>query len=92
MNSVKGAVLVTTFSNAIIKLISFGASIVLARLLTPAEIGTFSVAAAFVALAQMFRDFGIGSYLVQEKELTPLRFRSAASLTLVSAWTMGALL
>lgn len=92
MNSAKSAILVTTVSNAMMKLISFVASIVLARLLTPAEIGTFSVAVAFIALAQMFRDLGIGNYLVQEKELTRERFRSAASITLIAAWTIGILI
>ncbi|MCF7981264.1 MAG: lipopolysaccharide biosynthesis protein [Pseudomonadales bacterium] len=92
MTSVKGAILVTIFSNVIMKLIAFASSIVLARILTPTDIGTFSVAIAFVALAQMFRDLGIGSYLVQEKELTQSRFRSAASITLIAAWSMGLLL
>ncbi len=72
--------------------ISFGSAMVLARLLTPHEIGIYSVAAAAIALAHSLRDFGIGRYLVQEKELTELRVRSALGMTCVTAWSGAALL
>ena len=62
----------------LIQLISF---FVLARLLTPAQIGLYSVAAATIGLAQVVRDFGIGSYLIQETDITPERVRTAFTLT-----------
>jgi O-antigen/teichoic acid export membrane protein len=46
-------------------LVSF---VVVARLLTPTDIGLFSIASAIVGVAQVVRDFGVGSYLVQENE------------------------
>ena len=49
------------------------AVMVLARLLTPAEIGVYSVGAAVVALAHVLRDFGVGNYLIQEKETSTER-------------------
>ena len=68
------------------------AVMVLARLLTPAEIGVYSVGAAVVALAHVVRDFGVGNYLIQEKELTTERIRTAFAVTLVIGWTMAAVL
>lgn len=62
----------------LIQLVSF---FVLARLLTPAQIGLYSVAAATIGLAQVVRDFGIGSYLIQESDITPERVRTAFTLT-----------
>ncbi|MDY0222957.1 MAG: lipopolysaccharide biosynthesis protein [Desulfobacterium sp.] len=56
---------------------------ILARLLTPKEIGLFSVAVAVIGIAQILRDFGIGSYLIQEKELTQERIRTAFTITLI---------
>ena len=66
------------------------AIMVLARLLTPAEIGVYSVGAAVVALAHVLRDFGVGNYLIQEKELTQDRIRTAFGVALVIAWVMAA--
>ncbi len=56
--------------------------IILARLLTPEEIGLFSVSAALIGLAQVVRDFGVGSYLIQEKEITDTRIATAFTITL----------
>ncbi len=66
------------------------AIMVLARLLTPAEIGVYSVGAAVVALAHVLRDFGVGNYLIQEKEMTQDRIRTAFGVALVIAWAMAA--
>ena len=45
-------------------------SMIIARILTPAEIGTFSVTMVLLAFLSTVRDFGAGEYLVQEKDLT----------------------
>jgi O-antigen/teichoic acid export membrane protein len=71
--------------------IQFTASIILARLLSPAEIGIFSVAATLIALAQAVRDFGVGQYIVQEKELNAERIRSAFTVTLIVAVILAAI-
>ena len=65
---------------------------VLARLISPTEIGIYSVAAAFVAIAHMLRDFGIGNYLVQEKNLTQDRIRAAITIMMMTAWGLAILL
>ena len=57
-------------------------SLVIARLLKPAEIGTFSVAMVFISMLSTMRDLGIGSYLIQEKDLTQARLRTAWGLQL----------
>jgi O-antigen/teichoic acid export membrane protein len=58
---------------------------IVSRLLTPAEIGVFSVTAALVALAQMLRAFGVGELIIQEKNLTPEVVRTAFTMNLVIA-------
>lgn len=64
-------------------LINFVAIVVIARLLTPAEIGIFTVSAAFVTLTQVLRDFGIGNYLIQERDLDRTRVRTAMGIGLL---------
>lgn len=65
---------------------------VLARLLTPAQVGVYALASAAYAFAQTIRDFGLGEYLVQERDLTRERLRTAFTLTLLTAWTAGLLI
>lgn len=69
--------------------INITSTLALARLLTPAETGLFSVTASIIFLAQAIRDFGIGEFLVQERDLTPIKIRTAFGATLVIAWTIG---
>ena len=73
-------------------LIAIAGTVILSRLLSPAQIGIYSVAAAFVGLAHIVRDFGIGSYLVQERDLTADRIRTAVSVTMLTAWGIAAVL
>ena len=54
---------------------------VLARLLTPAEIGVFMVGNAAVNLVAHFRDFGVGVFIVQEREVTRDGVRAAFTVT-----------
>lgn len=69
--------------------LALGSSMVLGRLLTPAEVGLYSIAAVLAGLAQVLRDFGVGQYLMQEKELTQSRLRAALCVSVGSAWTLG---
>ena len=64
------------------------AFVVLARLLTPEDVGLYSVAAALIGLTQVLREFGVGTYLIQEKELTPARIRTAFTLSLLFSATL----
>jgi len=78
------------------RLIAFAINLVttmtIARLITPAESGIYSLAVGLVAIVQMFRDFGVGEYLVQAQELTERTIRSAFGMSLLLAWSLGALL
>lgn len=57
-------------------------SMVIARLLTPAEIGVFSVTAVLLSFVSTIGGMGVGQYLVQEKELTIDRIRAVWALQL----------
>lgn len=57
-------------------------SMVIARLLTPEEIGIYSVAMVLLGFLATVRDLGVGQYLVQEKELTTDRIRAVWAVQL----------
>ncbi|WP_347258567.1 lipopolysaccharide biosynthesis protein [Methylocaldum sp.] len=73
-------------------LIGIGTTIIISRLLTPAEIGIYSLCAAIVAIAHVMRDFGIGEYIIQEKDLNRSRLKAAFALAILTAWTAAVLL
>lgn len=68
------------------------ASMVVGRLLTPAEIGVFALAAAMIAVAQLLRDFGVGEYVTQEREMTTAKQQAVFGTSILVAWFIAALL
>jgi O-antigen/teichoic acid export membrane protein len=65
---------------------------VLSRLLSPAEIGTFSVAASIAAMLVAFRDIGVSLFIVQERDLTDDKLQSAITLLVITCSMFGLLL
>lgn len=89
MPSIRRSVILSFAQNYTGLLITVPTVMILARFLTPAETGVFSVALAAVNLAHMLRDFGVSAYLVQEKNLTREKLRAAFSITLITAWAIA---
>lgn len=92
MKSVRKSLFFSFAENYSVIAIQFVSSLIVARLLTPTEIGLFSVAVLLVGFAHILRDFGVGQYIVQESDLTDDRIRTAFGLTLMLGWGMGAAL
>lgn len=64
-------------------IISFGASLVIARLLTPREVGIYVVAMAVVGVVQIVGTFGVSTYMVREAELDEAVFDTALTVNLL---------
>src|SRR6185503_18827477 len=63
-------------------LITVASPMVIARLLTPTEIGVFSVTMVLLMFVATVRDMGAGQYLIQEKNLTTERIRAVWAVQL----------
>src|SRR4051812_5756602 len=70
-------------------MLSIISSMIIARLLTPAELGVFSVSMVFIMFISSMRDLGAGQYLVQEKELTPERIRATWTVLVATGLLMA---
>ncbi|HEX7369056.1 MAG TPA: lipopolysaccharide biosynthesis protein [Rhodanobacteraceae bacterium] len=66
--------------------------IILSRILTPKEIGVYSVAAGLTALATIMRTFGVSEYLVQSKTVTEAMIRTSFTVNLMLAWFLALVL
>lgn len=89
---VRRALGISAVSNLVSFLLSFTSVVVVSRLLTPAEIGVFSVAVSVLGFSHVFREFGVGQYLVQTKTLGSQELRAAFSVTLYCSWTIAIVL
>ncbi|WP_323744830.1 oligosaccharide flippase family protein [Noviherbaspirillum soli] len=81
--------MINFFSSSGSTIAGFVVSLVLARLLSPGEIGVYSMTIVFVNMVHIFRDFGIGTYLQQERELTPQKIRAATGVVFTSSWLIA---
>jgi O-antigen/teichoic acid export membrane protein/peptidoglycan/xylan/chitin deacetylase (PgdA/CDA1 family) len=72
--------------------IQFLSVMILARVLSPSEIGTFSLAAMLMTMLHVFRDFGVAQYVIQERELTPEKMQSTMGVAILLALFAGAVL
>lgn len=91
MNSTHASFLFSFAEKYTLLMLTTVGAMVLSRLLTPADIGVYSIGAVLVGLAQVVRDFGVGLYVIQEKELTQDKLRAAFSTSLAVAWLLAGL-
>ena len=83
MSSVRRSLALSFIESYALIAISFLSNILLARLLMPKEIGLYSVSLAIIGIAQVLRDFGIGNFLIQEKNLSDAHIRTAFGFSLL---------
>jgi O-antigen/teichoic acid export membrane protein len=62
--------------------VSIVSSMFIARLLTPEELGVFSVTMVLLLFVNTVRDLGAGQYMVQERELSTTRIRAVWTVQL----------
>jgi len=92
MADLRRSLVINFFSSSGAALLQFVVSVLLARMLSPSEIGVYSMTVVFVNLAHVFRDFGVSSYLQREAELTPDKIRSATGVVFATSWLIAAAL
>ena len=89
MSSVRRSFLLHLLDNNAGVVLQLLSAIVLARVLTPKEIGVYAVAAVIIAMAGQLRDFGLAEYLIQERELDDGKIRAAFMVNLGTSWSMA---
>lgn len=92
MTGVRRSLLLSAADSYLGVVLQLASTVIISRLLTPAEVGVFAIAAVFAALATTFRDFGVAEYLIQERDLTAEKIRAAFALNVLVSWLMATLL
>jgi O-antigen/teichoic acid export membrane protein len=81
---VRRAFLWASFGRYLVMAINLAATLILARLLLPAEYGVTVLGGAVLALAEALRALGGGAYLIQKPELLPENIRACFTVSLVA--------
>lgn len=69
--------------------VAVGSVFVLSRLISPEETGVYSIGVAIAALTHAIRDFGVGNFLIKEVNITVEKIRTAFTVSLIIAITLG---
>lgn len=86
MSNIRKALIHSSVAQYSVTAISLLSTILVARLLTPAEIGIYAIASAFVMMLNEFRVMGASEYLIREKYTTVDMVRSALGLAMAISW------
>ena len=92
MTQVRKSLGFLALDNNVALLLQIISTVIIARILTPSQVGVFAVAAVFFSLASSFRDFGVAEYLIQEKHLDDDTIRAALTVNIGISWLMALLL
>ncbi len=92
MTSVRRALAIAMAENQLTFALQFVTAVIVARLLTPDQIGVYSIAVITLSAAHVIRDFGVVGYLVKEAELSVDKIRAASAISFTISWTLAALI
>jgi O-antigen/teichoic acid export membrane protein len=81
--------IITTHLENILSLIGI---VIVARLLTPDELGLFAIAGSLVIIANSLRTFGVGNYIVKKETLKSSDIKSALGLNIIVSISLGVII
>jgi O-antigen/teichoic acid export membrane protein len=79
-----------TLSQGLFLVLNFASSVIVARLLSPYEMGIFVVAMAVVGVLGALQAFGLHGLIIREAELTPAIVRSAFTINALISLSLSA--
>ena len=91
MPSLRRAALIAGIAQYVVYILTFVQVMIISRILTPGEVGTYLVASSLVVLAAVPRNLGVMEYIAAVEELTEDVLRGAFTLLLGMAVLMTAL-
>lgn len=88
-DSIKRAAFVSLISRYSAAIVQLAYTVVLARMLTPAEFGIVAIAQVFVVFFGIFTDMGLGAAIVQKRDLTVQQIRGLGGFSVLLGLLLG---
>jgi O-antigen/teichoic acid export membrane protein len=92
MSSIRSAIVWASVGQYVNIAINFLATLLLARLLTPAEFGISSLGVAVLGIAEAIRELAGGTFLIRESDLTQGKIRSTTTVNILVTIVVAAML
>jgi len=92
LNTFRLSIFHSFFFNYSSQIFSFLVSLILARIITPEEYGTYALALVFAGLGDLLKNFGVVDYLIKEKNLTKGKLENAFGLLIITCAVTALLL
>jgi O-antigen/teichoic acid export membrane protein len=89
---IRSAIKLSLAMQVVSQLITFVNVLIIARLLTPEEVGVFAIVSSFTIIAVDLRFFGTGNFLVKEMKITEEKKRSVLGVSIVISYFLGIVL
>jgi len=89
MTGIRKALFISILTEHSIQIINLAFTVILARLITPAELGVYAIASSVSILAMQLRSMGAGQYLIREKTIDDTKIRSATGLLVLISGSLG---
>lgn len=90
--NLKVALLFSAIGQYSTQILGFVSIMILARLLSPDEIGVYAVAGTASLIASELSSFGVVQYLIREKEINENKIRSVLGMAVMVSWGLGIML
>jgi O-antigen/teichoic acid export membrane protein len=84
MKGVRRAFVLASLGRYLTMAINLAATLIMARLLAPADYGVAVLGGAVLAVAEAIRALGGGAYLVQQKDLSPAQIHSNFTISMIA--------
>lgn len=84
MTGIRRAFVLASLGRYMMMVVNLAATLIMARLLAPADYGVAVLGGSALALAEAIRAVGGGAYLVQQKDLTPEQIRTNFTISLIA--------
>lgn len=90
--SVQSAILWSSVTQYLLKALAFASVVLIARILSPHEIGVFAIASSVVLIATEFRLLGTTNYLIRQNTIAERDIQSGLGVTILVSWSLGTLI
>ena len=89
MSKVRHALKFSITATFFAKIINLLTVVIIARIMTPEELGIYAIAAAMVMIVDVFKSFGVSSYIIKKEVLNKDDLHSALGLNIIITSTIG---
>jgi O-antigen/teichoic acid export membrane protein len=89
--SITSSIFIGVVGKGLSAVVALAGTMIVSRVLTPSEIGAFSIAMAVTGFLTALRNFGTSNYLVQASRINGEVVGSAFAATAAISWSLGAI-